>query len=652
MNAAHIPGAGSFPVRGRGSRIARPHTLRYLLVLALCLSPSLRTTARAEQTEAWVQVRSPHFTVASNGGEKQARRVALQFEEIRAAFQTAFPGLRVDPGKPLSVIALANADSMKLFLPDYWSDENAARPVGFFVDSFDEDLAVLRLDIDRKSGNPYHSLYHEYTHAILRLNFRELPLWLGEGLSEFYGNTIVTGTDVEMGHMSSEQLDVLDRSPFIPLDVLFQIGPQSPLYTEKGNSAVFYAESWALVHYLLLDPDAAKDQRLLHYFKVLDATGDPAAAAQQAFGDLKALQEKLEQYSRQTHFHSVHLKSRLQLSDKDFSVRAMTPAEALAVRADFLQHTRHGKDALPLIRQALRLQPDSARAHNCLGYHYYVQFENEQAIKEFTEAARLDSADFRAHFYLAELNYRLHGYTATSTREITAELQHVIHLNPHFAPAYGFLAIAYLHRPETQPQALEAALKANQLEPTVLAYVADIGNAYMFLGRDDDARAIGQRLDKAARMPDDKLMARYYHKLLERHLEFAAKKRAAATGAVPVQTVEEEVPPDTPDLQPSGGPQDFSGLEPEAIAELQTVEGKIEQADCNSSPVNVSFAISGGILHFTVPDLAKIKYRIAGKPSTLAANPCSQWAGREAKLGYKSDSNGSASSEILSIDFY
>jgi hypothetical protein len=50
-------------------------------------------------------VRSPHFVVASNAGEKEARRVADQFEQIRALFHTAFPNLRVDPAEPLLILA-------------------------------------------------------------------------------------------------------------------------------------------------------------------------------------------------------------------------------------------------------------------------------------------------------------------------------------------------------------------------------------------------------------------------------------------------------------------------------------------------------------------------------------------------------------------
>jgi len=40
-------------------------------------------TARA-RVENWIEVRSPHFVVATTANEKQARRIADQFERMRS----------------------------------------------------------------------------------------------------------------------------------------------------------------------------------------------------------------------------------------------------------------------------------------------------------------------------------------------------------------------------------------------------------------------------------------------------------------------------------------------------------------------------------------------------------------------------------------
>ena len=41
----------------------------------------------AAKHETWFEARSPNFIVASNAGEKQARKTAIRFEQIRAVFR-------------------------------------------------------------------------------------------------------------------------------------------------------------------------------------------------------------------------------------------------------------------------------------------------------------------------------------------------------------------------------------------------------------------------------------------------------------------------------------------------------------------------------------------------------------------------------------
>jgi hypothetical protein len=64
------------------------------LTALLLLVANLPTPA--ERRENWVEVKSPHFTVYSNAGAQDGRRVAAEFEQIRAMFEQSFPKLRVD----------------------------------------------------------------------------------------------------------------------------------------------------------------------------------------------------------------------------------------------------------------------------------------------------------------------------------------------------------------------------------------------------------------------------------------------------------------------------------------------------------------------------------------------------------------------------
>jgi len=64
--------------------------------------------AASDPNVGWIEVRSPHFLVFSNAGEREARRIADQFEQIRGLFHAAFTNLRVDPAQPVLILAAKN----------------------------------------------------------------------------------------------------------------------------------------------------------------------------------------------------------------------------------------------------------------------------------------------------------------------------------------------------------------------------------------------------------------------------------------------------------------------------------------------------------------------------------------------------------------
>ena len=57
------------------------------------LLPCANVFGANDPNQGWVEVRSAHFVVSSNAGEKEARRIADQFEQMRALFHGAFANL-------------------------------------------------------------------------------------------------------------------------------------------------------------------------------------------------------------------------------------------------------------------------------------------------------------------------------------------------------------------------------------------------------------------------------------------------------------------------------------------------------------------------------------------------------------------------------
>lgn len=80
-----------------------------LLVFLFCALPL--------RADTWVKVKTPHFTVISNGSEKEARQVGVGFEQIHAVFAFAFPQLRTDSGAETIVMAPKDEKSFVNLFP-------------------------------------------------------------------------------------------------------------------------------------------------------------------------------------------------------------------------------------------------------------------------------------------------------------------------------------------------------------------------------------------------------------------------------------------------------------------------------------------------------------------------------------------------------
>ena len=122
--------------------------LSFLVILTILAAHA------ASAADNWVKVKSPHFLVISDGTEAQARHIAQGFEQIRAVFAVALPGLRTDSGAETIVIAIKDEHSFVTLMP--WEKKLAGFRAGEFHKGWEKDYVIVRLDFPDR--NPKHCL--------------------------------------------------------------------------------------------------------------------------------------------------------------------------------------------------------------------------------------------------------------------------------------------------------------------------------------------------------------------------------------------------------------------------------------------------------------------------------------------------------------
>lgn len=427
--------------------------------------------------QSWVEIRSPHFRVISNGSEKQARQVALGFERIRAAFSQGFPNLRTDSGSETIVLAPKDEPTMKSLLPRWWENPSGPRPAGLFRKGWEKDYAIVRLD---QEGDNYSTVYHEYIHKLLGLNFPRLPLWLNEGLAEFFGNAEFRRNKTAIG-VPSPRLQILLQRPPFPLRELMAASESSALYRGEANVQMFYAESWGLTHFLIFGKGMANGERFNNFLDALRNGADGPRAFREAFGDPEAIEPEFALYLKSASFHDFVFKKPIRMDQSALAARTLSITETHTRLGGFYTYFRELDAARQELTEALAENPNLALAHENLAFLLFQTGRDEEAQREFSRAATLDPKSFLSFYYRAMLENG--GKTdAASLAKLDSELEEALQLNPRFAPALVARSRIYV-RQRKLAEALAAALRAEKLEPDRAGYHTQVAEI-LLLERD------------------------------------------------------------------------------------------------------------------------------------------------------------------------
>jgi Tfp pilus assembly protein PilF len=646
-------------------RAMRSGLLGLLALCALLFSP-----CRAQASNnSWVEVRSPNFTVISNTGEKEARKIADQFEQIREVFQNAFPKMRVDLGKPVVIFAVKNEDSMKTLLPAFWEVKGHTHPAGWYQPAEEKHFVVVRTNIEGE--NPYEVAYHEYTHALMNVNVRDLPLWLSEGIAEFFGNSAIHDHYVEIGKISPYHLQVLQQSKLIPIPALLQADHSSPYYNESNRASVFYAESWAIVHYLQLDPDARKRNLLHDFLATYEAGGNYVDAAEKTFGDLKKFGQKMEDYSRQTSFYVGKVTTSVHGDPKSYSSRVLPQAELDSQMGELYVYTKRFNEAKSSLNAAVQADPNLPLAHEGLGLLAYYEKDSETAEAEFARAVQLNSTNFLAYFFSARAKLREGGMKPDTGPTILADLEKAISLNPEFAPAYATLATFYSMNPETQEKALAAGRKAIQLEPGNLAYAASYGYVLLNMGKTADAKALASRIQSASRTPMDRYLSQQLSQAVSMResygdrsvvrIERSPSSEESPAERPPAKTVQtldnsETKTQSKAEEPPVSTPATHSKPPDEMSSQIFNLEGKITAVNCAAGvPGAMTMNIKTVLMKFHYSDFSNVQISSGGSSSASGSTTlpaCTALKGRQAKVTFHPAPGQDYDGELISVQVF
>lgn len=453
--------------------------MKRVCTLAVVITLQLLSAGAATAKGDWVKVRSKNFTLVSDAGEGKARKLAAELEQFRHVISLLFPKAQIEASVSTTVFLFKSDDSFKPFKPRYKgkTKENVG---GYFLPTPNGNY--IALNVESRGGEPAEVIFHEYEHFIMRNNLPRAPLWLNEGLAEFYstfqaeddGQKVILGTPIAR-HVHT----LREAQGRLPLTTLLTVDHKSPHYNESSKAGIFYAKSWALVHYLMLGEKGKRQAQLIQFIGRLNSELSPEENFRQSFqADFETIEKELNGYVRKFTFPAMTVSFKKDLDfSKEVEAARLSKAEALYHLGDLLAQTGRLEEAESYLSESLGLDDGLAATRISLAYVRLRQRRLPEAYKLLEEAVARDANNHLGHYHYANALS-----AGGRLDEAVKAYQVAVRLNPTWPQAHAGLgfALARLGRDE---EAVESFRISARLNPRDFSVFRSMSYAYLRLAR-------------------------------------------------------------------------------------------------------------------------------------------------------------------------
>jgi tetratricopeptide (TPR) repeat protein len=404
--------------------------------------------------QKWIEVRTDHFRFFSNAGKGATRRVAVDLEELRAVL-AELTDYELQSPIPTLIYLFRHDRSFEPYKIFYQGKPAAIS--GYFMARKDANYIAINADSRDASG----IVFHEYVHYVSANNLGNLPTWFSEGLAEFYSSFEVIANTVYIGLPIMSHLAVLRGSMPIPLDQLLAVDHSSPLYNERDRKGEFYAESWALVHYLLLGNEDRRQQLSRFLELIHDGTGEDAAFTA-AFGTgTEDLAREVRGHLRGPRFKYIQTTAEVDV-EAGLLVREMSYSEVLYRLGELLANQDGDRPERTVYFEAsIKAYPENGLALSALAVEKETKADWVSAEDLYRRALRASPDDPTVLFRWGEFLSRRGVDRLDAINALTRSTR----LDPGFAPAWAALAAVYADTGVASSEALAAAETAHRLLP-------------------------------------------------------------------------------------------------------------------------------------------------------------------------------------------
>ena len=212
----------------------------------------------------WERYESENFELYSHQRDRESRAILHDLELLRAVFLDHFKFVernRLD----VTVYAFRSSRVMKAYSPI--NNGQVREVAGLYVGR--PDRAVIMLGPSDTSAGARQVVFHEYVHHLFKAVGMDPPVWFNEGMAEVLAGVKMEKDKVVFGKPLAGRLISLQQGRLMPLGDMFNVGHGSKYYQSDDHAGLFYAQSWALLHYWLYGQSKLEPAAVSRFLKLV-----------------------------------------------------------------------------------------------------------------------------------------------------------------------------------------------------------------------------------------------------------------------------------------------------------------------------------------------------------------------------------------------
>lgn len=369
----------------------------------------LALAVQVSAQSSWREVRRDSYRVIGPISPRTLDVVACEIAAVGNLFAARRTASLTD-AQP-TIVAVNNTADTRDFLPQF-SERRGPKPVGAYWSGVYGHYILVR--VDTRPEERFRRLLHEYSHFVTRLKSPDPPIWFDEGMAELWENAEVINGVVALDRPVKEHLRRLrNKKDWIPLKELVT---DQKLPAANRRAAQFYAQSWALTHYLV------------------HRSGIPDGGIPVGVPDDNALKTYVSDLSKQS-LSPPRSAAPAPCGQEDTS-SPLTLLEEFLQRARALADGERPAAAIRWVERALALTPARPEVEEVYGVVLFLQNRPLEAAAALDRVISSGTAGHLAYFYRALLASPVPMKSDRSGLvPVEAYLREALRLMPSFAPA-------------------------------------------------------------------------------------------------------------------------------------------------------------------------------------------------------------------------